>query len=191
MTSAHGPSQRLRGALVVAVLAVLMTVGVAIVVSGRPTGPAPLHPAETTARANPTDRPRAPSPGPTAKVRCTEETGPLAPGLDGPACPSAVLAVEIAVAPVRLPIERIVVEPGPFYCDLLWPGVQTAPVCIGYAVQPGQFMHAWVSFAGSPKVAVVMLGLNLPVDDASPPARPPWQTSLVTVELPPNGWVMP
>lgn len=134
----------------------------------------------------------AASPGPTPAVLCHEEPGDLALGLSKPACPEAILAVQLAVAPVRLPIDRIAIEPGPFFCDVLWPGVQTAAPCRGAFVQPGQFMHAWVSFRGSMKVAVVMLGLDLPIVAQSPrPTRPPWISTLVTVEIPPTGWVMP
>jgi len=136
--------------------------------------------------------PVRPSPAPTAVVECTEETTPLAPDLAGPACPTAILAVELAVAPVRLPIERIVIQPGPFYCDLIWPGAQTAMPCQGGSVQSGQFMRAWVGFVGSPKVAVVALGLDLPETVAAPSRpRPPWQTTVVTVAVPPDGWLMP
>lgn len=116
----------------------------------------------------------------------------MALGLTGPACPMAILAVELAVAPVRLPIDRMVIEPGPFFCDVLWPGVQTPRPCRGAAVMPGQFMHAWVSFIGSADVAVVILGLDLPEEFRVPGrTRPPWSTTLVTVEIPPDGWVMP
>ena len=128
---------------------------------------------------------------PTAQVACAEEPGPLAPGLSGRACPAAILAVELAVAPVRLPIERIVVEPGPFFCDLIWPGIQSPAACFGFNVRPGQYMHAWASFTGSPRVAAVMLGIDLPNDDAAVATRPPWSATLYTVEIPPAGWVMP
>jgi hypothetical protein len=175
-----------------ATLAIVFTVVVAIVVSGSPPNAAPPHVAESPSQSpSPSPSRPAPSPAPTATVRCVEEPEPLAAGLTGPACPSAILAVELAVAPVRLPIERISVEPGPFYCDLLWPGAQTAPPCVGYATRPGQFMHAWVGFAGSSEVAVVMLGLNLPADDTPGATRPPWHMTLVAVEIPPDGWVMP
>ena len=134
----------------------------------------------------------AASPAPTPAVLCEEEPGDLALGLSKPACPQAILAVQLAVAPVRLPVVRIVIEPGPFFCDMLWPGVQTVKPCFGAFVQPGQFMHAWVSFRDSAKVAVVMLGLDLPIVAQSPrPARPPWISTLVTVEIPPAGWAMP
>lgn len=107
-------------------------------------------------------------------------------------CPEAIVAVQLAVAPVRLPSERIVIEPGPFYCDVIWPGVGSPRTCSGYAARPGQFMHAWISFRGSAVVAAVMLGLNLPEDLEAPGAtRPPWHATLVAVEVPPAGWAMP
>jgi hypothetical protein len=53
-------------------------------------------------------------------------------------------------------------------------------------------MHAWVAFRDTHEVAVVMLGLDLPDLSATPrPTRPPWSTTVVTVEIPPTGWVMP
>lgn len=162
----------------IGVVAVVLTVAVVIVTSSRAPSPSPT--------AGPPG-----SPAPTARVDCTEEPGPLAPGLSGLACPSAVLAVELAVAPVRLPIERIVIEPGPFFCDVIWPGVQTPVVCFGFAIRPGQYMHAWATFTGSPNVAAVMLGLDLPADDATGASRPPWNATLTALEIPPDGWVMP
>ena len=99
--------------------------------------------------------------------------------------------MELAVAPVRLPIDRIVIEPGPFYCDVIWPGVTTAPACFGTPVIPGQYMHAWVRFLRSDRIAAVMLGRDLPADLTVPAATPlPWNATLVTVEVPPAGWVM-
>jgi hypothetical protein len=179
----------------VAGLAILMTVVVGIVVSGLRPGGSP-NAAESQDPSPGQSQGAiqsliARSPAPTASVRCSEELGPLAQGLTGVACPSAIVAVELAVAPVRLPIERIVVDAGPFYCGVLWPGVQTAPDCRGYAVLPGQFMHAWVSFTGSPKVGAVMLGLDLPPAAVPGATRPPWSATLVTAEIPPDGWVMP
>jgi hypothetical protein len=132
------------------------------------------------------------APAPTATVSCTRETTPLPIALAEDPCPGAIIAVELAVAPVRLPIERIVVEAGPFYCDVLWPGVGTPSGCFGVLVRPGQFMHAWASFIGSEKVAAIALGLNLADDLNAPGAtRPPWNATLATVEVPPAGWVMP
>ena len=131
-------------------------------------------------------------PVPTPTISCTAEVTPLPSMLSSDPCPEAVLAVQLAVAPVRLPIERLVVAPGPFYCDILWPGVDTPATCRGMYVQPGQFMHGWASFRGSDEVAAVMLGLDLPtIVDTPASTRPPWHATLVTVEVPPAGWVMP
>jgi hypothetical protein len=167
--------------------ALVVTVAVAILALGgqNQNSVATASPAHSPAVA-------AASSGPTPAVLCHEEPGDLAPGLSKPSCPEAILAVQLAVAPVRLAIERIVIEPGPFFCDVLWPGAQTARPCFAVFVQPGQFMHAWVSFRDSPKVAAVMLGLDLPVAPQSPrPTRPPWMTTLAAVIVPPTGWVMP
>ena len=146
-------------------------------------------PARTTAQAT-TSVVSAPRSG--ARASCRAEIGPLPSALSSDPCPAAILAVELAVATVRLPIERIVVEPGSFSCGLYWPGAQTPPACYGAMTRPGQYMHAWVSFVGSSEVAVVVLGLNLPSDlDAPGATRPPWQTTVLAVEVPPSGWVMP
>ena len=53
-------------------------------------------------------------------------------------------------------------------------------------------MHAWVRFLRSEQVAAVMLGRDLPADLSVPAATPlPWKATLVAVEVPPAGWVMP
>jgi hypothetical protein len=128
---------------------------------------------------------------PAISIMCRADAAPQ-PALGGDPCPGAISAVELAVAPVRLPIDRIVIEPGPFYCDVIWPGATTAPACYGTLVIPGQYMHAWVGFVRSEKVAVVMLGRDLPADLLVPATAPlPWNATLVAVELPPTGWVMP
>jgi hypothetical protein len=125
-------------------------------------------------------------------VACHGESQPLPSALAGDPCRSATVAVEVAVAAVGLPIAEILIEPGPFYCDVLWPGVQSPNPCYASFVRPGQFMHAWVRFTGSDEVAVVALGLDLPADLDIPGAtRPPWNATLVRVEVPPAGWVMP
>ena len=91
--------------------------------------------------AAPPPQPSAPAAtAPPIDVACTADA--QAPGYLGDPCPSAVVAVELAVAPVRLPIERVVIEPGPFFCDVVWPGSGSAVPCYEPAVQPGQFMHA-------------------------------------------------
>jgi hypothetical protein len=154
--------------------------------------PAPfLSPSAPVGTTPPSPTP-PPTAAPTTAVVCTGELVALPSALAADPCPDAIAAVELAVAPVRLPIQRIVIQPGPFYCDVLWPGVGSPRVCAGVMVRPGQFMHAWASFAGSTKVAAVALGLDLPDDVAAPGAtRPPWNATLVSVETPPSGWVMP
>src|SRR5439155_23566667 len=69
----------------------------------------------------------APS-GAAMTIACRPDT-PAEPALRGDPCPDAIAAVELSVAPVRLPIERLVIEPGPVYCDVIWPGATTAPAC--------------------------------------------------------------
>lgn len=134
--------------------------------------------------------PTAVAPGPS--VECTPEQGALTPIVSSDPCPTAVAAVIAAVADIRLPLERIVVEPGPFYCNVIWPGAGSLRVCSMFSIQPGQWMHAWVRFADSDNIAAVMLGLDLPENQYEPGAtRPPWNTTLVAVEVPPAGWVMP
>ncbi len=84
------------------------------------------------------------------------------------------------------------IESGPFTCDVIWPGVRSAPACFVPPVIPGQYMHAWVSFLRSDKVAAVMLGRDLPADLSVPASIPlPWNATLVKVEVPPPGWEMP
>jgi hypothetical protein len=133
-----------------------------------------------------------PRPTTTIDVACTRETGELPPALRGDPCPDAVTAVELAVAPVRLPIDRIVVQPGPFYCENVWPGVGPTRNCYGVLVIPGQYMHSWVSFERSDEIAAVMLGRDLPQNLQAPVAKPiAWNATLVKVEVPPHGWTMP
>jgi hypothetical protein len=169
---------------VLAALAVALTVVVAIIAAG------------TTPRSTATPgAPSATAVGPSAlaiSIDCRRESGPMPAYLAGDPCPSAIVAVELAVAPVRLPIERMVIVSGPLFCDVIWEGVGSPAVCFGPAIRPGQFMHAYVRFDGSSRVAVVMLGLDLPADDNDPFAtRPPWNSTLIAVEVPPAGWVMP
>jgi hypothetical protein len=129
---------------------------------------------------------------PGLSISCAGETVPLPSMLASDPCPDAILAVQLAVAPVRLPIERIVITPGPFYCDVIWPGAASIYPCAVPIFPPGQYMHAWASFRGTDEIAAVMLGLDLPDDPGAPGAtRPPWSWTLVAVEVPPTGWVMP
>ena len=127
---------------------------------------------------------------PPIDVRCTPDRE--APTVLGDPCPEAIVAVELAVAPVRLPIRRVVIEPGPFYCNNVWPGAGSEAPCYGPIIRPGQYMHAWVSFERSDQNAAVMLGRDFPTEPGSPePTVEPWSATLVTVEVPPAAWVMP
>lgn len=125
-------------------------------------------------------------------IVCRRDPGDLPPYLADDPCPLAIVAVDLAVAPIRLPIDRIAIEPGPLFCSIIWEGLPSPPNCYGPIFQPGQFMHAYVRFRGTDKVGVVMLGLDLRVFDNAPTAtRAPWSFTLVTFEIPPAGWVMP
>ena len=166
-----------------AALAVALTIVVAIIAAG------------TTPKLTATAAPSATDVGPSAMVfsiDCRRDSGPMPAYLAGDPCPSAIAAVELAVAPVMLPIARMVIVAGPLFCDVIWEGVGSPVACFGLSFRQGQFMHAYVRFDGSSRVAVVMLGLDLPADDSDPlVTRPPWNTTLVAVEVPPAGWVMP
>jgi hypothetical protein len=147
-------------------------------------------PSPSVSPALPSIEPVSPS-EPAITIACHPDT-PTQPALQGDPCPGAITAVELTVAPVRLAIERIVIEPGPFTCDVIWPGAQSAPACFVPAVIPGQYMHAWATFLRSDKVAAVMLGRDLPEDLSVPATAPlPWNATLVAIEVPPTGWEMP
>jgi hypothetical protein len=181
--------QRVGSALRLAGLAVALTVLVVLAGWALTSRPSPTGTASPSGTASPTVAQTASA----ASIRCAPESAPVPSLLASDPCPDAIVAVQLAVAPVRLPIERLVIEPGPFYCDVIWPGVGSPRACPGgYAVRPGQFMHAWVAFRGTDEVAAVMLGLDLPDNLNEPGAtRPPWLATLVAVEVPPAGWVMP
>ena len=169
-----------------AVTAIAVTLGVVVAVaSARPT-PSPSPATGPTGAASDVAVVAA------LEIDCRREVVPFPSYLTGDPCPSAVLAVEGAVAAVRLPIRRMVILAGPLFCDVVWEGFGSPAACFGQLDRPGQYMHAYVRFVDSPKVAVVMLGLDLPADDNDPAAtRPPWQTTLVALDVPPSGWVMP
>jgi hypothetical protein len=175
------PRTGLRLALTAAGFAIGLTAVIALGLGAKPAEPSAL-PSEASAETV----------APTTSISCHRDPGTLPAYLVDDPCPTAIPAVELAVATVRLTIVRMVIEPGPLYCDVVWEGYGTPPPCPGVATRPGQFMHAYVAFRGTDKVAVVMLGLDLPDDTNNPRAtRPPWNTTLVAVAVPPAGWVMP
>ncbi|MEA2675723.1 MAG: hypothetical protein QOI92_2915 [Chloroflexota bacterium] len=175
------PRTGLRLALTAAGFAIGLTAVIALGLGAKPAG---LSPVASEAAVE--------TVAPTPSISCGRDQGTLPVYLANDPCPSAILAVELAVATVRLPIVRMVIEPGPLFCDVIWEGYGTPPPCRGAATRPGQFMHAYVAFRGTDKVAVVMLGLDLPDNENDPRAtRPPWNTTLVAVAIPPAGWVMP
>jgi hypothetical protein len=184
--------------LAIAVLAVVVGRSSLEITDPSETGPASLLPTPRPTLSTPSAVATAALPSfaamatPDPSVRCRAEAGAFTGSLAQDPCPGAVAAVRDAVASVTVPIDRIVIEPGPFFCDEVWLGAGTPRVCAGPGVQPGQFMHAWVAFRGSSEVAAVMLGLDMPQNPNAPGAtRPPWHATLVRLEVPPAGWVMP
>jgi len=158
-----------------------------------PTNPQP----STAVTASQTSSPGQTAPAtsaasPAIDIACTPTPAEVVPALRGDPCPGAISAVEGAVAPLPFTVSRIVIEPGPFYCDDVWPGTRSLPACYGVLVLPGQYMHAWAAFASSDKVAAVMLGRDIPSNLEVPAASPlPWSATLVKFEIPPAGWSMP
>ena len=186
------PTRRVEGSgrqARIALAAMAIVVGLAVVIALASGRPARAPSASTGSTAPTLDVAAAATP---AVIDCRRETGPFPSYLAGDPCPSAILAVEDAVTNVRLPIWRLVILAGPLFCNVIWEGYGSPAACFGPEVRPGQYMHAYVSFNDSDKVAVVMLGLDLPPNDNDPAAtRPPWQTTLVALDTPPSGWVMP
>ena len=105
-------------------------------------------------------------------------------------CPPAIAAVHSVIAPLGLPIARIVLQPQPFDCGDLWPGVGSPVICFGHLVMPGTTMHGWVSFTESAKIAAVSLQLQ-PATGPSPAPSPMWVATIAAFQVPPAGWVMP
>ena len=96
------------------------------------------------------------------------------------------------MAPLKLPIARIVVEAGSFPCGGVWPGIPTnAPICLSVLVFPGTTMSGWVSFGGSAKVAAVSLYRQPPQLSSSAAPSEAWTARIAAFEVPPTGWVMP
>jgi len=105
-------------------------------------------------------------------------------------CPSAIVAVEALVARLG-PIAQIRIDPGPFECGDLWPGVGSPAMCFGAAIFPGLAMHGWASFLGTGKVAAIALQRSSLQRSRVGPPFGPWQARIVTLVVPPAGWVMP
>ncbi len=147
--------------------------------------PSPSPPPPTTPSPPPTP---TPSPVPSASVACVPEPAEVAPGGSGDPCPSALAAVRAAVAPLGLPIAEVYIQPGIFWCGVLWPGFQSMPPCAGIPVVPGASMHGWVAYAGTAKVAAVGLA-RTPPHGSTPGGQ--WKASIVAFTVPPDGWVMP
>jgi hypothetical protein len=152
--------------------------------TGTPTPPSTEAVVATPTLPAPSSTPSASSiPSPSgATVTCLPETAPLPTGLQGDPCPSAIVAVRTVVARLGPPIARMHIEPGPFSCDDLWPGVGSPIVCFGAIVLPGTSMHGWVTFVGTDKVAAIELH-RVPSH--------PWTPALRDFVVPPAGWVMP
>jgi hypothetical protein len=131
-----------------------------------------------------------PASAPALDVSCTPDPDAGNISVVGDPCPNAIAAVRGAVAKLGYPILELVVRPGPFECGIIWPGVQSGPVCFGPIVIPGRAMSAWVSFSGTNRVAVVSLWRDLPT--TVPIAiQSPWTATLVDFAVPPDGWTMP
>lgn len=171
-------------------LGVRMVLAAAILAACAPT-PSPSVTPSPLVRPTTSAPSPAPSTSPPAEtVTCRAETGPLPSGLAGDPCPSAVAAVRAVVEPLGTPIVRIYIEPGPFFCGDLWPGVGSPPVCFGPLVLPGTRMHGWVIFVGTDQVAAVALSRPLPGRTNASPV-PSWTATLQAFVVPPTGWVMP
>jgi hypothetical protein len=148
-------------------------------------GPASPTPAPSTGPSTSA----APS-GPVARLTCTPD--PNAFDLGDP-CPSALEAVERAVAPLGQAVSAIDIEPGPFLCDQLWPGVGRDQ-CFGTFVRPGRFMHAWAEFMDSPRIAAISLardGPTVPAASSASSAPSAWRATVEAYEIPPQGWAFP
>jgi hypothetical protein len=130
-------------------------------------------------------------PVPSLAIACVTDAGGL-PGHPIPdECPSAIVAFEAAVAPLGV-VTRIHIDPGPFECGDMWPGVGSVGVCPGLLLFPGRNMHGWASFAATDKVAAIALD-RTPIgqNPATVTGFGPWVARVAAFEVPPAGWVMP
>ncbi len=184
-----------RAATGAARLLTLASVAALVVAVAACAGPVPSPSAST-----PTSTPAAPAPGTPAPVTPAPTATPAAETdvcltapmkavyIGSDPCPPAIAAVRAVVAPLGLPVARMVLQPDPF-CGGPWP-VGSPPVCFGVMVILGTTMHGWVIFTGSDKVAAVSLRLQGAMDP-SPPPSPMWIATMEAFEVPPAGWMMP
>jgi hypothetical protein len=179
-------------------LLTLAAVGALILAVAACASPAPSPSAQAPAATPAASAPGTPPPvtppptatPPTETDACVPEPAPSPYTLADP-CPPAIAAVRAVVAPLGLPIARVVLQPRPFACGPdLWPGVASPAICFGILIIPGMTMHGWVSFTGSEKVAAVSLRLQGGLGP-SPVPGPMWSATLEAFEVPPAGWVMP
>ena len=171
----------------------LILVALALTACGPgPTGsPAAGTPQPSSIVATPTPSPSAePSPSVVADVSCVSERLPEEPPVIDDQCPAAVAAVRQAVASFGYSVTRLALRPGPPDCGVIWPGAQSQPVCFGPHVIPGRAMTAWVAFAGTAKVAVLLLYRDFPFATALPSGTV-WKAKLLAFEVPPAGWSWP
>jgi hypothetical protein len=172
-----------------------LIVALAACASPAPSPSAQTPTATSTPAASATGTPAPVTPPPTATPPA--ETDVCVPEpmktvyIGGDPCPPAIAAARAVVAPLGLPIARIVLQPRPFACGRdLWPGVDSPMVCFGALVISGTTMHGWVSFTGSAKVAAVSLRLQ-PATGPSPAPSPMWVATIAAFQVPPAGWSMP
>lgn len=172
-------------------IAALMVVAAAVVACASPTpSPVPTKTHDQTPTGSPAPVSQSPTATPPAEtVACVPEAAPTA-SIPADPCPLALAAIRNAVARFQLPIGRIVLQPEPFECGALWPGVASPLFCPLHVVLTGTTMHGWVGFTGSAKIAAVSLHFQ-PASGASPVPSPTWTTFVAAFQVPPAGWVMP
>ncbi len=130
-----------------------------------------------------------PTPEPTVQVSCL--VNPAEPPLNDDPCPAGVAAVRAVTATYGTPT-RIALLPGPFLCGDMFPPASPAIACFPPIIISGTSMHAWVAFAGTPKVAAVQLRRAMTFDGGKPVGTPgPWEASVVEFQVPPATFVMP
>src|SRR5450759_4079409 len=133
-------------------LGLLLAVVLAGCASPAPTAePMPTPSPTPTAASSPTPSPSpstSPSPLASPSVTCVSEVVTLpSGGRMADECPSAIVAFGAVAAPLGS-IARIHIDPRPFACGNLWPGIASTPVCFGALILSGSAMHGWATFVG-------------------------------------------